>query len=307
MTWASIAAVWNWSCRRTNSPPSTSSAATSPTALMVVDCVSAQGITHIIHLAALQVPFCKADPVAGARVNVVGTVNVFEAAKAAGLGQVVYASSIAVYGPAGHYADAILPADAPLFPQTHYGVYKQANEGTARIFWQDDGIASVALRPYTIYGPARDQGLTSEPTKAMLAASGRRLSHPLAASWASARGGRGAHLRAGHAHARGGRTRLQPARRDRGHAHGHRHQAAAPDVAGRISYDERGAALPQGFDDRALSTALGATPDTSLVDGVAKTVDHFRCASRWTPVLTTAGNGCGREITNTAQNKTKAK
>ncbi|MEZ4560288.1 MAG: SDR family oxidoreductase [Caldilineaceae bacterium] len=86
------------------------------------------------------------------------------------LGQVVYASSIAVYGPAGHYADAILPADAPLFPQTHYGVYKQANEGTARIFWQDDGIASVALRPYTIYGPARDQGLTSEPTKAMLAA-----------------------------------------------------------------------------------------------------------------------------------------
>jgi len=36
----------------------------------------------IVHLAALQVPFCKADPVAGARVNVVGTVNVFEAAQA---------------------------------------------------------------------------------------------------------------------------------------------------------------------------------------------------------------------------------
>src|SRR5205814_922972 len=35
----------------------------------------------VIHLAALQVPFCKADPVAGAKVNVVGTVNVFEAAR----------------------------------------------------------------------------------------------------------------------------------------------------------------------------------------------------------------------------------
>ena len=39
------------------------------------------GANRIIHLAALQLPFCKADPVAGARVNVVGTVNIFEAAK----------------------------------------------------------------------------------------------------------------------------------------------------------------------------------------------------------------------------------
>ena len=34
-------------------------------------------VTHVIHLAGLQVPFCKADPPLGARVNVVGTVNVF--------------------------------------------------------------------------------------------------------------------------------------------------------------------------------------------------------------------------------------
>ncbi len=38
-------------------------------------------ITHLLHLAALQVPFCKANPPVGAAVNVVGTVNVFEAAK----------------------------------------------------------------------------------------------------------------------------------------------------------------------------------------------------------------------------------
>src|SRR6266568_7668328 len=36
------------------------------------------GVMHILHLAALQVPFCRANPVLGAQVNVTGTVNVFE-------------------------------------------------------------------------------------------------------------------------------------------------------------------------------------------------------------------------------------
>ena len=128
------------------------------------------GTTHLIHLAGLQVPFCKADPALGARVNVVGTVNVFEAAKRAGLRHVVYASSIAVYGISEEYPEGPIAHDAMLRPRTHYGVYKQANEGTARIYWLDDGIASIGLRPYIVYGPARDQGMTSQPTKAMLAA-----------------------------------------------------------------------------------------------------------------------------------------
>ncbi len=53
----------------------------------------------MIHLAALQVPFCRADPPLGARVNVLGTVNVFEAAERAGdrMAPVVYASSIAAF------------------------------------------------------------------------------------------------------------------------------------------------------------------------------------------------------------------
>ena len=57
-------------------------------------------MTHVIHLAALQVPFCRADPPLGARVNVVGTVNVFEAVARrgdGGIAPVVYASSIAAY------------------------------------------------------------------------------------------------------------------------------------------------------------------------------------------------------------------
>ena len=66
--------------------------------------VSESGATHIIHLGALQVPFCKADPPLGAAVNVVGTANMFEAAKEAGINQLVYASSIAVYGDRDFYS-----------------------------------------------------------------------------------------------------------------------------------------------------------------------------------------------------------
>lgn len=127
-------------------------------------------ITSIIHLAALQIPFCRADPPLGARVNVVGTVNVFEAAKrrAARLRHVVYASSIAVYDPPGDDLDG--PATLVGVPSTLYGVYKRANEATAHVYWAEHGLASIGLRPHTVYGPARDQGVTSAPTTAMLAA-----------------------------------------------------------------------------------------------------------------------------------------
>jgi nucleoside-diphosphate-sugar epimerase len=127
------------------------------------------GARKIVHLAGLQVPFCKADPVLGARVNVIGTLQVFEVARALAIERVVYASSAAVYGPPE--ADAGAPDErAACEPTTHYGVYKRANEGNARIFWQDDGVASIGLRPLTVYGVGRDQGLTSGPTRAMKAA-----------------------------------------------------------------------------------------------------------------------------------------
>lgn len=137
----------------------------------------AESITHVVHLAALQVPFCKADPALGARVNVHGTVNVFEAARQAGIHHLAYASSIAVYGPPDVYPPGPVAADAPLDPRTLYGVYKQANEGMARVYWQDHQLSSTALRPYTVYGVGRDQGLTSEPTQAMLAAAASKPYH----------------------------------------------------------------------------------------------------------------------------------
>jgi nucleoside-diphosphate-sugar epimerase len=126
------------------------------------------GAKKIIHLAGLQVPTCKADPVTGAFVNVIGALNVFESAKAIGAEQIVYASSAAVFG--ASEIDEPVTETAATEPATHYGVFKRANEGNARVYFLDHGLNSVGLRPLTVYGVNRDMGLTSDPTKAMKAA-----------------------------------------------------------------------------------------------------------------------------------------
>lgn len=131
--------------------------------------VEKQGITEIIHLAGLQVPVCRADPLRGARVNVLGTLCVFETAKAlkTQVKRIVFASSAAVFGPPEDEHAPPLHDNATHTPTTHYGVYKAANEGNARIYFEENGISSVGIRPATVYGVGRDFGMTSEPTKAL--------------------------------------------------------------------------------------------------------------------------------------------
>lgn len=109
------------------------------------------GIDAIIHLAGLQVPFCKASPALGARVNVEGTLNVLEAARRHGIRRLAYASSGAVHG---------MPPGGPVIA-TLYGAYKLANEYTAQVYWLDWEVPSVGIRPNVVYGVARDQGMTS--------------------------------------------------------------------------------------------------------------------------------------------------
>ncbi|MYH57292.1 MAG: NAD(P)-dependent oxidoreductase [Boseongicola sp. SB0675_bin_26] len=132
--------------------------------------VAEAGVTRIIHLAGLQIPFCKANPPLGAAVNVVGTVNVFEAALASGTSGLAYASSLAALGPASGYDSWPLGDDAPPDPRTLYGVYKVANEQVASVYAADSGVGSVGLRPCVVYGIGRDQGVTADFAKAVLAA-----------------------------------------------------------------------------------------------------------------------------------------
>ncbi|HKD08270.1 MAG TPA: NAD(P)-dependent oxidoreductase [Bryobacteraceae bacterium] len=136
--------------------------------------VKDEGITHICHLAAVLMPFCQKNPVEGGLVNVIGTLNLFEAARDAGREvRIVYASSSAVWGPTDEYGEGALTEDLPVKPATHYGVFKAANEGNARIFFTSDGISSIGLRPWTVFGPGRDAGLTADPTLAMRAVARR--------------------------------------------------------------------------------------------------------------------------------------
>jgi nucleoside-diphosphate-sugar epimerase len=109
-------------------------------------------------------------------VNVIGTLNVFEVARRRRdlVRRIVYASSAAVFGPEEFYGGETVPEGAPLLPGTHYGVFKQCNEGNARVYFLNDGIPSVGIRPWAVYGVGRDIGISSDPTKAIKAAVLRR-------------------------------------------------------------------------------------------------------------------------------------
>jgi nucleoside-diphosphate-sugar epimerase len=244
--------------------------------------VGDHAITHVVHLAALQVPFCRADPVLGAQVNVVGTVNVFEAARACAdrVRCVAYASSAAVIGPEEMYEPGQpVRDDAPLLPRTLYGVYKQANEGTARIYWQDHRVRSVGLRPYTVYGVGRDQGMTSDPTKALKAA-------VLGRPFRMAIGGRmdmqyaddvaRAFLAAARAEPDGA-----PVFNLRGVVVSMQEMVAeivrqVPAAAGQILPGDAEAGIAVDMDDSGLRGLLGDLPRTPLSFGVAETIRIFR-------------------------------
>jgi UDP-glucose 4-epimerase len=122
---------------------------------------AAEGCGAIIHLAGLLTPACRADPVKGAQVNLIGTLNVFLAARAQRMPKVLYMSSAGVFGP----DDAETPR-----PTTLYGAFKLGGEFSAKAFYADDGIASVGFRPFVVYGPGREGGLSAGPSLACRAA-----------------------------------------------------------------------------------------------------------------------------------------
>lgn len=233
-------------------------------AALVEDALDRYAITNVIHLAALQIPFVRANPGLGSRVNVVGTVNVFEAARTRHLAPVVYASSIAALGADGSET-------AP--PSTLYGVFKRTNEQTARIYSLENGVSSVGLRPHTVYGVGRDQGVTAAPTAAMLAAAAGlpyRIPYGGACQMQFARDVARAFIAASDAHGEGARVHNLPGRR-----------TAIADVVAAIggdsiSFDELPLPLPEDSDSSSFFELVPAFAETSLADGVDATVERFR-------------------------------
>ena len=235
-------------------------------------------VTNLIHLAGLQVPTCRSDPRLGAMVNVMGTINVFEAARQARdqINNVTYASSAAVFGLVDE-EHAMTERDEPR-PSTHYGVFKRCNEGNARVYHLDHGVNSIGLRPLTVYGVGRDFGLTSDPTKAMKAAVvgrpfhirfGGRTDFQYVADTAevfvraAASNVRGAHVFNLH----GETVHLDNVVAEL--------ERAWPSARGTITCASEPLAIPAEMDDAAIREALGPLPATTLRDGVASTIARF--------------------------------
>jgi nucleoside-diphosphate-sugar epimerase len=127
-------------------------------------------ISNVIHLAALLTPACQADPWEGCRVNVLGSVALFEQVRlqGAGLKGFSYASSVAVFGDEPDRAGAAGGVDHD--PLTFYGAFKKSVELIAAQYWRHFKVASVGIRPQVAYGPERDAGLTAGPSLAARAA-----------------------------------------------------------------------------------------------------------------------------------------
>ncbi len=216
--------------------------------------------------------------------------NVFETARRLGLDRIVYASSVATYGGRENYAQSLIQPDDPLMPKTLYGVYKQANEATARVYWADWGVSSIGLRPYVLYGPGRDQGMTSTPTKAMLAAaaglpyrityggrSGMQYTDDVARLFIAVTSVpfEGAEVY----NIRGSVVDMAEVVEAI--------EAAEPRAKGSITYDATPLPFPDGQDDSRLAALLGTIPYTPLNEGVAATIATFKQALR-SGLLTTA-------------------
>jgi UDP-glucose 4-epimerase len=109
----------------------------------------------VFHLAAqIDVRRSVAETAFDATVNVVGTINVLEAAKRAGAGRVVNSSTGgAIYGE-GRVIPA--PEDHPAEPEAPYGQSKLAAEGYLELYRRLFGLSTVSLRYGNVYGPRQD-------------------------------------------------------------------------------------------------------------------------------------------------------
>jgi UDP-glucose 4-epimerase len=113
-----------------------------------------RGVDIVFHEAALgSVPRSVVDPLTTHEVNMTGTLNVFLAARDAGVKRVVYASSSSVYG-----ETPVLPKREEMTaqPLSPYALTKQVGELYSSVFKQIYGFEIVSLRYFNIFGPRQD-------------------------------------------------------------------------------------------------------------------------------------------------------
>ncbi|RCK80596.1 MAG: UDP-glucose 4-epimerase [Candidatus Ozemobacter sibiricus] len=112
------------------------------------------GAEVVFHQAAIpSVPRSVADPVGTHAVNLTGTVQMLTEARQAGVRRFVFASSSAIYGNDPELPKRETMRPAPLSP---YAAQKLAGEYYLRVFQELQGIETVALRYFNVFGPRQD-------------------------------------------------------------------------------------------------------------------------------------------------------
>ena len=112
------------------------------------------GVDAVIHMAALRITACAAEPRAALQTMCDGTFNVVDAAQRAGVRKIVAASSASIYGMADTFPTA--EDHHPYNNQTWYGASKVMLEGLLRSYHSMHGLPYVALRYFNVYGPRMD-------------------------------------------------------------------------------------------------------------------------------------------------------
>lgn len=149
----------------------------------IIDVALKHKVERIIHMAAWLGADCEQRPHVSHVLNINGTNNVFEAARILQLKRVVYASSIAVYGPQSNFGDRPVNEGDHPDPVWIYGAQKLYNEAVGKKYLEKYGLETVGIRIASTYGGAREKSfaaynslMIAEPAK------GRAISVPLRSS-----------------------------------------------------------------------------------------------------------------------------
>jgi len=137
----------------------------------LLEVVKRHRVTHVVHAAAFVGAVSQANPALSVQVNVMGMVNVLEAARAFDVERVVYTSAKGVYGPMlGEYGAPTykpMPEDLPKNPKRIYDSAKLMGEQVGLYYQANMGVDVVVLRFATTYGPGKTarhgkMGVTSQ-------------------------------------------------------------------------------------------------------------------------------------------------
>jgi len=121
----------------------------------LVSILKAHKVSKIIHLASPLTYTVQENPPLGVDMMCKGTLNILEAAKILEVEKVVWASSMAVFGPPERYPKGKIKNDAPHWPESLYGACKSMSEYLATHYADKFGVDSIGLRFTLVYGPGK--------------------------------------------------------------------------------------------------------------------------------------------------------